>query len=399
MCCVGSIAVWSLAAGRLETWRVSPALVLAVLGAVVGLFVRPEIIEVLDFPVTEQIIELILATLLFSDAIAVRGRMLGSSPAVSSRLLFVALPLSLALAAAVGVLVLPGHPVALAVVIACIVMPTDLSPAPGILAEARLPLRVRSALNVESGLNDGIVAPVFAVALAAVTTSAAGSDPGSESGSAVLAEALGASAVALAVGLGTGTVYGLLVRVARARGWSEDTSIRIGMLAVPLTTYCIAVLLDGNGFVAAFISGVAVHLILREETEQFTGFTKDVVETTSLGLWFVFGVLAGVVFFSGVDWPVVVVSVLALTLLRLVPVGLALVRSGTTAAERFALSLLGPRGVTSLVFGLLAVNAIDDDTTITVLQIMVLTVSVSLLLHGIGAAPVARRLFPSPPRG
>lgn len=107
LCCVGSIAVWSLVAARLDSWRVSPALTLAVLGVVVGLLVRPQIAEVLNYHVTEQIVELVLATLLFSDAIAVKGKMLGDSPALSARLLFIALPLSLLLAAAVAWAILP----------------------------------------------------------------------------------------------------------------------------------------------------------------------------------------------------------------------------------------------------------------------------------------------------
>lgn len=387
LCCVGSIAVWSLVAARLDSWRVSPALTLAVLGVVVGLLVRPQIAEVLNYHVTEQIVELVLATLLFSDAIAVKGKMLGDSPSVSARLLFIALPLSLLLAAAVAWAILPPDSLALALLVACVVMPSDISPAPNILADHRIPARVRSALNVESGYNDGIVAPVFAVALAAVIAASG------KSGSSIVSEAFEAAAIAVAVGVAAGAGYGLAARWSRARAFSDDTAIRIGMLAVPLATYSLAVLFKGNGFVAAFVAGVVVHLCLRSDAERYTSLTKDVVESTSLALWFVFGVVAAYVVYVGVEWQAVVIAVAALTAIRAIPVALALVGSHADRAERLALSSLGPRGITTLVFGLLAFNAIDDDTAIFVLQIMIVTVALSLVMHGFGASSIAGRIF------
>jgi NhaP-type Na+/H+ or K+/H+ antiporter len=386
LCCVGVVALWSLVSAKLASWRVSAPLAIASAGAVVGWFFGPEIVTVLNYHVTEQIVELVLAALLFSDSLRVEGKMLGSSPSVSLRLLLLALPLSLALAASASWFLLPEYGFAVALLIACVIMPIDMAPATAILTDNRLTRGVRSALNVESGYNDGVVAPIFVFALAMITATSVDSVTTS------IGKALLASTVSLLVGSAIGLTFGWAMKVALRRGWTTTSSLSIGVLAVPLVTFSVAILLHGNGFVAAFVAGVAVHLCARSELHPHTALTEQFVECTSLVVWFVFGAVAAYIVYLGLDWRIVVISVLALTVVRLVPVCLALVGSRLGVVDRLASSILGPRGITTIVLGLLAFNALDDDIGLIVLQAMIVTISLSLLMHGLGSSFMVRLL-------
>ncbi|WP_269460177.1 cation:proton antiporter domain-containing protein [Streptomyces sp. 3214.6] len=96
-----------------------------------------------------------------------------------------ALPLSLITMMLLGMWLLPGLPVALLLLIACIVVPTDFAPAETLVRDRRIPARVRSVLNVEGGYNDGIVSPLFLFALILVGTDSVTRTPMQALGTAV----------------------------------------------------------------------------------------------------------------------------------------------------------------------------------------------------------------------
>ena len=158
-------AVWSLFATRLAHWRVAPALVLAIAGAATAQVSRVELSTALALPTTERIVEMVLALLLFVDATEVKGGLLGHDRRGALRLLLIGLPLSLAAATALGAFLFPGVGLAILVLLACAVMPTDLSANGSLFRNRAVPRRVGRLLNVESGYNDGIVAPIFVCAL------------------------------------------------------------------------------------------------------------------------------------------------------------------------------------------------------------------------------------------
>jgi len=73
---------------------------------------------------------------------------------------------------------------------------------------------------------------------------------------------------------------------------------------------------------------------------------------------------------------------------------LALAGSKFPARERLLAGALGPRGTTTIVFGLLAFNRLPEGGTAdTILTITVVCVLGSVLLHGVGARPVTRLLL------
>ncbi|GAA1618699.1 cation:proton antiporter [Actinoplanes couchii] len=380
----------------LRRYHLQAPIVLVAAGIATGHLTHFQMADALNTQTAQHAAEVILAVLLFVDATRVRrGRLWGDDPGTVARLLFIALPLSLVAAVGAGLLLAPGLPWAALLVIACVIMPIDLAPATWIIGDRRLPMRVRAPLNIEGGYNDGIVSPIFLFALAAVGAAGTDRDPLD-----ALATAVPSSATAVAVGAVIGAVAAMALHQARRREWAEQSSARIVLVLVPLLTYLAAVSVDGNGFVASFVSGIMFRAIHERAGagQAVPGWqtdfplVADFAQLLSFAMWFVFGNVAFLVVMLGVDWRMVILALLALTVLRLGPVLLATMRSRFTWSERAQMGLLGPRGTTTIVFGLLAFNELPDgDLADMALVVMSLTVLGSVLLHNLAAVLLRAR--------
>lgn len=380
------LAGWSLLARRLESWRLTAPMVLVLAGIAVGFATQDEVAASLNTDAAEHIAEVILAVLLFVDATDVRGGLFGREPRSALRVLFVVMPLSLGAALLLGLWLLPGLSWAVLLIVACIVVPIDFAPATSILRDRRIPERVRNLLNVEAGYNDGIVSPIFIFALVL-----AGEGGDAENPLAALGSAVPQAIKAILVGLAVGAALALLSNRADRHGLMTDHSKRWLLMAAPLMAFGLSLGVDGNGFVAAFVCGLALRTLRHSaDIGRELELVDDVGFLLTVGMWFVFGAAAVVALQSGVSIGMVVFCVLALTVVRVVPMLLGLLGSRPTWRERWLLGALGPRGTTSIVFGLLAFNTLSDTAEHEVLLAMVITVLGSVVLHGLGA-PVAAR--------
>ncbi|MCM6776803.1 cation:proton antiporter [Nocardia sp. CDC159] len=376
------VVIWALFAARIHQWRITAPIMVVCAGIAVGFSTRATVADRLDTEVALHIVEIILAVLLFVDATEVRGGPLGHDPRSALRVLFIALPLSLALAVGLGAWLLPGASWAVLLVIACVVVPTDFAPAASILRNKRIPRRVRDLLAVEGGYNDGIVSPVFLAALVL-----AGHRSQAQTLADALRTAVPSALAAVLVGLLVGFGLAWAMNAAERRGFSTEQSQRIALVAAPLLSYAVSVGVQGNGFVAAFVCGLVVNAIRRSPAyRRELELVDDIGFLLTIVMWFVFGGVAVYAIAQGVEWGMVVYCLAALSVVRVVPILLSLWGSRFTARERVLLGVLGPRGTTSIVFGLLAFNELgnaDADTTVTA---MVLTVLGSVVLHGIGSS-------------
>lgn len=386
------LLAWALVAGRLARFSVTMPLAMLVAGVLLTAGPAPVFVFDLGFGApdgvvgqAEHIVEVVLAILLFLDATEVPGGVLGREPRLTLRLLLIALPLSLALAWVAGVLLFDGTGLWLLLVLATVVMPVDLAPAAAFVRDRRVPERLRALVNTESGLNDGLVAPVFLIALAVATSAEA------EDVTHAVRDAVPSLVIAVAVGVVIGWVAARLLRRVLDAGWTSPSALRIGVLALPLLAYGTAVVLGGNGFVAAFVAGVLFEPAARTLPAGTLHLTEDVGELLSLALWFVFGAIVNRTLAIGsITWQVVVFALVALTVARIAPVVLSL--AGTTIAprDRLVLGWLGPRGIATLVFGLLAVVDLQGPETELVLAVTVVTVVASIVLHGLSTGLVIR---------
>ena len=382
------LVAWSLLARRLERWRVTAPMFLVLAGIAVGISTQDVLAKSLNTDTAQHVAEIILAVLLFIDATDIRGGLFGSEPRAAMRVLFIAMPLSLALSVALGLWLLPSLGWAVLIAIACVVVPTDFAPAASILRDERVPERVRTTLNAEAGYNDGIVSPVFIFALAVA---------GDRSHAATPMEALGSAVPhaikAILVGVAVGAALALLTNAAERRGDMTEQSRRLILVAAPMLAYGLSLAVGGNGFVSAFVCGIAFNNLRRSEAiHSEMELLDDIGFLLSAGMWFVFGAIAVLAPTFGVSWGMVLFCLLALTVVRILPVLVAMLGSSFSWPERLLVGWLGPRGTTSIVFGLLAFNVLTGDDEQAVLMSMVIAVLASVVLHGVGA-PAAARAF------
>lgn len=394
----GPTLLWALCHRRLQRVSITGPLLMVALGAAIGWFITTESTLFFDSKLALYLAEIILALVLFVDAIEVRGSLRSHATTVPVRLLAVALPLSLILVVVVGLALPLGLSLAAVLAITCLAVPVDFSPEISIIRDRRIPERVRRWLVIESGYNDGLVAPFLLASLALATTSGA---PGDHPLTA-FSKAAPAGAVAIVVGAAVGISAGWLFRQATSRGWSDSYSNRVGIAALPLFTFAVALALNGNGFVAAFVCGVAFRSTLAanrpasDEPPAEFSLAQDLAGLVSLVLWLAFGI-AGVILVVGSFnwWPALVLAAFVVTFGRIVPVLLALVGTQTERRDRLFMAVMGPRGVASIVFGLIAYNALPIDDGEAVLAATCIIVLSSMLLHGVGAPLVISKLYGS----
>ena len=326
--------------------------------------------------------EATLAWVLFSDAARVGLRELRTDAGLYGRLLGVGLPLTVAAGAVCAWWVLDA-PVWSALLIGAALAPTDAALGAIVITHPAVPARIRRLLNVESGLNDGIVTPIVLVALAGVAST------GGHGGSGVL-DAVVQLAVGVAVGAAVGTAGGRLMRTAGARGWVQESFAGPAVLALALSSYAAAVACHGNGFVAAFAGGIAFGHMAGDRGPRGAFYVEQTAGLASLLVWTLVGAVAVPLLYGRLDWPVVGYVVLSLTVVRMIPVALSLAGSGLGRRTVLFVAWFGPRGLASVVFSLLAVEELGAAAT-PVVVVIVSTILMSVLAHGVTAGPLAAR--------
>ncbi|MFD9794130.1 cation:proton antiporter [Streptomyces sp. NPDC059070] len=379
------LLAWSLTSDRLARWSVTAPLAFVVAGLALGGGADPVVPIDLDWHGLQRRAELVLAVLLFLDASESKEYDRLQRTVGEWRLLAIALPVSVALATFFGALIFPGNSWWLLVVTALVVMPIDLAPISAVLRDVRVPLKVRAALNFEGGLNDGLISPVFLFCVANIA------ETKGNTLHELIWTAVKQAGLALVVGGVLGVLTARLVRGAFTAGWSGMSSLRLASLALPFLAYSATVLAGGNGFVAAFVAGLCYAPTAHELGSDNLELVHDVAQVMAFAVWFVLGGLTTDSLTDHADWAVVGYALLALTVARFVPVVLSLSGTDLRWPERAAVGWLGSRGVTSIVFGVLAATHLPDEgDTLFVVDAMCMTVLLSVLLHGITVVPVAR---------
>jgi sodium/hydrogen antiporter len=381
----------ALVSRRLAPTAVSGPLLLVGAGVACG----PVGLDLLDLSRDAEVVQLLLeATLvavLFTDATGVRWSALRRDDALPLRLLALGLPLTMALGALGAGLLLPGFTVWELALVGVILAPTDAALGQPAIADPRVPATVRQGLNVESGLNDGIALPFFVVLLAAATgdTDGAGAVE-------VFALALGLST---GVGVAVGWLGARLLAWSAARGWVSDEWRRVPALTFAALGYAVTVSLGGSGFITAWVAGLVFGVVWRRTVpgpaattsgpQSVVGLSEELGDLLAALSFFVFGAVLLGPALSTITWRTALYAVLSLTLVRMVPVAVALTGSRFRWPSVLYIGWFGPRGLASIVFGLLMLH--DGPPAAEVLvDVIALTVGLSVVLHGATAAWAAR---------
>jgi len=252
------------------------------------------------------------------------------------------------------------------------------------VSNPRVPVRVRQALNVEAGLNDGLSVPFLALFLTLAVA-----EQELQPASYWIRFALEQVGFGVVVGVGVGLAGGWLVSWASKRGWMTDSFQRLAILALALIAWALADQIGGNGFIAAFVGGLAVGPTVERVGEQLIRFTEAEGQLLNLSVFFIFGVLV-IGMIQPLSWRVVLYALLSLSVIRMLPVALSLLQTRLRGISVLFAGWFGPRGLASIVLGLIVVGEAPLFAGREEMGLVVaLTVLLSVLLHGITAAPLS----------
>lgn len=375
---------WGTLSARLERFDVTAPIAFVVAGlllthgplAFLGVAPSNELIK--------KLAEFTLVLILFSDASRVGLHELRADAGLYLRLLGVALPLTIGLGTLLALALVGGGSIWLALLVGAALAPTDAALGAGMMANPAIPARIRRLINVESGLNDGIATPFVSIAIAGAATGGeiAGHGP---------AAAVAELAVGLLVGVALGWIGGLLVNAARRRGWIAEGFAGSAGLGLAVCTYASALALHGNGFIAAFVGGLAFGTARGRRGEPLVPFAEETGALVSLLVWLTFGAVAVAPAVESLTWQIVLYAVLSLTVIRMVPVAVALIGAGLGRATVALVGWFGPRGLASVVFALLALEDLGSRTAHNAVAVITITVMLSVVVHGATADPLATR--------
>ncbi len=365
---------------RLSGTPVTPAMVVAAVGVLVGPLVLDDLSVRPTSSTVRTLAEATLAVVLFSDSSRVNLRALRREASMPVRLLGVGLPLTVVFGWLVAVPLFGSFSLSEALILGVILAPTDAGLGSAVVTDPRLPQVVRQSLNVESGLNDGICVPLLLIALATI------SGTGGESQH-VLAEEIGYGLVG---GIAGGLLAAVVVNVAGGRNLIDDAWRQIIPVAAAVLAYGIAGDLGGSGFIAAFVAGALFGLIARENVASTMRFTEETGAALDSVTFLVFGaVLLGPVF-KHLSWQIVLYAVLSLTIVRMLPVAISLWGTHALRPTVAFMGWFGPRGLASIVFAVIVEDAHLAHAG-TIVAATYLTVGLSVLVHGLSAAPLVSR--------
>ena len=339
----------------------------------------------LDSEDVKTLVEITLALLLFADSSTLKLHQLKEDAGLPARLLGVALPLIIFLGGLAVYLLFPHEGLGFALLLGAILAPTDAALGLPIFTNKDVPVRIRRALNVESGLNDGIATPFVllfsALAVAELT----------QSFSDWLTSALVEIGLAIVVGAVVGMLGGWSLASAMRRQLTSRATEQIGTFALALATYYASVSLGGNGFIAAFIGGLCFSYVTRHREHYAVELTESIGTLFALFVWLTFGSFLVIPLFTAFDPKALFYGIFSLTVIRMIPVALSLIGTHFRADTKILMGWFGPRGLASVVFTLIAFESFHEVARPhePLFAIAGWTIVLSVLLHGFSALPLA----------
>jgi len=381
---VATVVLYSLVSKRIEQTVITAPMLFAGAGAAAWLLPEGMRELALDRSQFLLIAEVGLVLTLFTDASRVGLRSLSGNRNLPVRLLSVGMLLTIVFGLGAALLVFDGFSIWDAGILAAILAPTDAGLGAVIVNSPLVPERIREALNVEAGLNDGLSVPflMLFIALAAQT-----SDPAHAVLGRFLLEQLGYGTL---IGLAIGGIGGWLLAGAMRRAWMNEATAQLGLVALPLGCMLLSEATAASMFIAAFVAGLAVQLRFREAGKHSVEFTEEWGQLFDFFVFFLFGLVIARDFahFTPAHF---VYAALSLTVVRMVPVAFALAGARLAASTVAFVGWFGPRGLASVVLGLVYLDAAGVGSDADTIRLTVLaTVLVSIVAHGISALPGSR---------
>ena len=381
------LLIYSAVAGRVERSWISGPIVFVAVGFLLG----PDGLGVFRLNITGEglrvLAELTLAMVLFTDAANADLGVVRRNRGLPERLLLVGLPLTIVLGFVLAAIMFPLLGTLEIALLAAMLAPTDAALGKPVVTNQAVPAVMREALNVESGLNDGICVPIVVLLLGlAVGTQIEGGTMVHVAR--VVVEEIG---IGLIVGLTLTWLTTLMLRFAERRGWISEHWVEIPIVALAAACFAGAQAAGGSGFIACFVGGLLLSGLRERHKEELLRGAEHMGEALALLTWVVFGGIVVPRLIDRVTWPALLYAVLSLTVVRMLPVFLCLIGTRTSPADKLFIGWFGPRGLATIVFSVL----VSDEKlpgNDTIMLAAGWTVLLSVIAHGVTANPLVKRM-------
>ncbi|MEP1383373.1 MAG: cation:proton antiporter [Paraglaciecola sp.] len=378
------ISSYTIVAKRLSSSLITAPMVFISVGlllSLIGFFTNVEIAET-----THLIAEIALFVLLFLDASQINIKHLKYRDNWPLRMLLLGLPLSILFGTLVGLLLFPNWPWTLIALVAAIMSPTDAALGDAVFKNKSIPVNIRQTLTIESGLNDGLALP-FILFFASLVTAATNEHSANWNwlifgGSQVL--------VGILVGTSMGWLSGKIFVFAEERNLTTSLYEGIGVLALTGTSYLTASILGGNGFISAFVAGLAFGNVVKGHCRFIYQFSESEGQLlvwsafTAIGL----GLLPEAI--RHLSWPIVGYIFISLFLVRPLAIYISLIGAKIPFVSKLFLGWFGPRGLATALFALLVSKDLLDEYSQSILVVAINGVWISAVLHGVTATPLGK---------
>jgi NhaP-type Na+/H+ or K+/H+ antiporter len=371
---------------RLSGTPITPAILFVSIGLLVG----PTVLDAVDIPSTSSTVralaEATLALVLFSDASRIDLGKLRREISLPVRLLGIGLPLTIACGALAAAVIFGELTFWEAAILGVILAPTDAALGQAVVTEPRVPGRIRQGLNVESGLNDGICVPLLFAAVAAADVESHISE--GRTGMTLLVEEVGYGVVG---GVAAGVLIGAIVLYAGRRDLIDGAWRQVIPAAGAALAYGTADALGGSGFIAAFVAGMVFRSVIKRDPEEMNRLTEEVGSVLNGVTFVLFGAILLGPALGELSWELALYAVLSLTVVRIVPVAIAMLGSHARRPTLAFMGWFGPRGLASIVFAVIVIEESRLPHEDLLVLAIYLTVGLSVFAHGLTAAPLAKR--------
>lgn len=374
--------LYAAVSGRVErSWLSGPIIFTAV-----GLLLGPAVLDVLKLSIAAEglraLAELTLALVLFTDAAMADLHRLRQRLGLPERLLLVGLPLTIVLGGLAASIMFPTLGLVEVALLAAILAPTDAALGRPVVTNPEVPADIRETLNIESGLNDGICVPIIILLFGvAKGTEIAGGPAGHVI--MIVVEEIGIGAV---VGASLTLAGSFVLRLALRREWVGENWSGAMPIALAIACFTTAQALGGSGFIASFVGGLAFNAF-RPQRHELLREAESTGEVLSLLTWTVFGAVVVWQVAYQITWVSLAYAAASLTFIRMLPVFICLTGTKLRPTDRLFIGWFGPRGLASIVFGIIILDAGLPNTGV-VEGTIVCTVLLSVVAHGVTANPL-----------
>jgi len=373
--------------GRLSRTVLTPPLLFASLGLALGDAGLGLLNLSFDREFLDVIAEFTLILVLFTDAAKIDFNKLQHEMALPVRTLLVGMPLVIAVGTAVALWLPLEIGLFEAALLAAILAPTDAALGQAVVTSPQVPERLRRALNVESGLNDGIALPLVLFFAACASLG-----HGAEMDRNWITFSAGQLLLGPLAGTAVGWIGAVVINWSSQRNWLAPEAEGAGAIGLAVASFLLAELIGGNGFIAAFVAGITFGHRLQNTCKFLFEFMESEGQLLVLFTFTVFGASLLPLAIEGLSWPVFGYALMSLTVIRVVPIMLSLLGAKVSIGESLFLAWFGPRGLASILFAVLIFDEMVMGAEETLLSTIFLTVALSIVAHGVTALP-ASRLF------